>query len=344
MSNVGNKVGETYVDLKVRTETVQPALDDAKVKVEQAVDEIENKVVTGNKNIAQSIQGSISKFTAFIGSLTAAVGVATLFFNIGTKIGEALFKIEDVSGRLAKSLSIGFAEPKERVKLLSEEIRTLGDEITALQELPDAIGPQAFQPGIAADSNRQIDQLRKQQEQLIRQRVEAEKQAAREIAEATEAIEEEFAKSSEERQKRRAIDIAEGEEKLALERADALEKVEQMLAAATTERLKAQLKQEIDQINEVFDIRLNRIRQEQAEKDRQRDEQIRKEQQAEDEKERRALESATRQARALERALTSALQSANNQTDALNGRLTVAVEAIESTVRNINANTIRSRN
>ena len=55
MTNAGNKVGEAFVDLKVNTETLSPGLEEGKVKVEQAVDEIENKVVTGNKNIAQSI-------------------------------------------------------------------------------------------------------------------------------------------------------------------------------------------------------------------------------------------------------------------------------------------------
>jgi hypothetical protein len=340
MSNVGNKVGEAFVDLKVNTDTLTPGLEEGKVKVEQAVDEIENKVVTGNKNIAQSIQGSISKFTAFIGSITAAVGVATLFFNVGNKIGEALFKVNAQLDEFKQKTAELFTKPIERATLLQDEITRLEAELKKLGETGS--------DSLAAFSTVDVQSdVRIRNEQRINARIlELQKELQSAISQGQRSArleEDKLIEESAERQRRIAIDVAEGEEKLNLEREEAIRKIDDEIALARGDRIRAELEQEKKAINEAFDIRLNRIRQEQAEKDRQRDEQIRKEQQAEDEKERRALESATRQAKALERALTSALQSANNQTDALNGRLTVAVEAIESTVRNINANTIRSR-
>jgi hypothetical protein len=341
MTNAGNKVGEAFVDLKVNTETLSPGLEEGKVKVEQAVDEIENKVVTGNKNIAQSIQGSISKFTAFIGSITAAIGVATLFFNVGNKIGEALFKVNAQLDEFKQKTAELFTKPIERATLLQDEIVRLESELQKLRET-SSTALTAFSTGDV-----QSDVRIRNEERIQARILELQKELQSAIIQgqrATRLEEDKLIEESAERQRKIAIDLAEGEIKLILEKGEALRKIEADIAAAQSDRIKAALEQERQAINEAFNLRLFRLQQEEDAKIRALEEQQRKEDEARREQERKAIESAERQAKALEKALTSALQSANNQTDALNGRLTVAVEAIESTVRNINANTIRSRN
>ena len=343
MTNAGNKVGEAFVDLKVNTSTLTPGLEEGKVKVEQAVDEIENKVVTGNTNIAQSIQGSISKFTAFVGSITAAVGAATLFYKIGLKIGEALFNANAEIDKFNQKSADMFGDPAGRAALLTEEIERIGAKMDKLRlKASDSFDPLSDLFGVgfedrAAKLEERLKELREQRAKAIEQEEARANQKRREE-------EERIIAESADRQRKIAIDLAEGEIKLILEKGEALRKIEADIAAAQSDRIKAALEQERQAINEAFNLRLFRLQQEEDAKIRALEEQQRKEDEARREQERKAIESAERQAKALEKALTSALQSANNQTDALNGRLTVAVEAIESTVRNINANTIRSRN
>lgn len=343
MTNASSKVGEAHVDLNLNMKPLEAGLEEAKVVTQETVTEIEDKVVTGNKNIAQSFQQSIGKITAFAGALTAAAGIATVFINVGRKIGEVLGIIADKGSDATFKLSQGFDDNATQAAKLRQEIDSLVQQVQELEDTPEISFISNFF-GVDTEIDKNIATLVAKYNRALEELRDAEVRIRREIEAEKAAVED---KAIEESKRRRLLLEDEFyDETVQLARVADREIADIRAKGRETDNraLRESYAEEIKLVEELARLKIQKIQQQRADEEAARQEQIRKEIEAEAEKERRFLEAATRQARALERALTNAIDNASRQTDSLNGRLVTTVEAIESVVRNLNSNTIRRRN
>lgn len=79
-TEVGAAVGETATQVEQSTETVVRSNEKASRSIREAAIET-----------SKSIRSQIAAFTGLVASITAVVGVATLFYNIGRRVGSMLF-------------------------------------------------------------------------------------------------------------------------------------------------------------------------------------------------------------------------------------------------------------
>lgn len=189
-----SQFGSNKVETIFTTDTTQvaPAVDAASRKV----DEFKNKGEKGGEGFAQGIKKSIGAVTSFIGAMTAAVGVATTFFILGTKIRDvydhfftsatekaakfvaaidateaksSLAKIEaeilQLQGRLGKSLEIGGdGKNKKLASLLIGDPDDLKGQIAALEKTALAFRKQLRAPLERAKDAEQDNDIERRRE------------------------------------------------------------------------------------------------------------------------------------------------------------------------------------
>ena len=344
MSNLGpSKVGEAYVEITARTQPLKDALGDAKVETQKAVDDMANTTDKGGKRITDSFQKSVGAITAFAGSLTAAVGVFVTFFKLGKSVGGMLESNATQAEKFVAALGKG--NPELIVRRTSEEIGKMSATLAAIQ---------SNQPlGRLLNVDQSIKGLLKFQglTESVQSKIlafEKERASAQTIIDnavkiAQRITEDKILEDSADRQRRITIDLAEGEERLTLENAELNRKIDIDIANAKSVQIEAAFRQEKKLINEAYDIRLGRMKQEKQDNIRELENKFSREDKAESERVIKATESARKQGEALENAFSSAIQSAGRQTDALNGRIVTTLEAIERIASTINSSNPRRR-
>lgn len=105
------------------------AVDRAKGKTE----EFKKSAESAGGTAAKEFKGGVAAVTGVIGAITAAVGVATLFYNIGNKIGEALWGAEKAAKSLADSLD--FKNVDVGIKATSERIAELQTRLADIESM-----------------------------------------------------------------------------------------------------------------------------------------------------------------------------------------------------------------
>lgn len=224
----GNEVKTVFT---VDSSEVAPKVDAAQAKVEG----FKRSAEEGGEAVAGGFKKSISAVTSFIGSLTAAVGVATLFYNIGQKIQDVYFELFTSGAAKAKefSESINSVDAKKNIETIEGEISRLqqrldkalrfnGDEKSTL--LTDLIfgDPKEIESQIAK-LTQAANAFRQQQEAQRKRQKEQEEEQLREKsrqADLQQALDDRAAENQEKRARDRAAAF-ESEQNEAIRRADA---------------------------------------------------------------------------------------------------------------------------
>jgi len=92
MASADPRIGGAYFELSV---------DDKRFASDMAG--AQATAAKGTESIAQSFRKSVGAVTGLIGAFTAVIGVATTFYSIGNKIGEALFTELDLKRKLREA-------------------------------------------------------------------------------------------------------------------------------------------------------------------------------------------------------------------------------------------------
>jgi len=72
-------------NLLVNNKQVKPALDESN----KDLDKFKDKAEKGSASFSDGFKKSVGSVTSFIGAITAAIGAATLFYDLGSRIGNA---------------------------------------------------------------------------------------------------------------------------------------------------------------------------------------------------------------------------------------------------------------
>jgi DNA repair exonuclease SbcCD ATPase subunit len=159
-----NKVGDLSVTLRADTDQFTAGMKQA----EAQGDSTARKLDEANDNTVKGFQKSIRAVTSFIGSMTAAIGVAASFYEIGVRIRETwddLFKTAtDRVNEFTNALLT--VEPKSLLASTEKELETLKAKVAQALEDVDA-SPELLQNEdllrkmypIIADWLEQIEQL-----------------------------------------------------------------------------------------------------------------------------------------------------------------------------------------
>jgi len=120
------KLAETEAELnKLKTTAASVSADMTKGMDATAASTA--KAAGGFGELAKGIRGSISQVTAFVGSMTAALGVVTAFYTIGQKLSDLLPRLFAGSGGPAKEFveSLDLTDSKKSLELVRKEMEQL---------------------------------------------------------------------------------------------------------------------------------------------------------------------------------------------------------------------------
>jgi len=154
---------EVNTKFTVDATEVAPKVDAASKKVE----EFKGKAEVGTASFSDGIKKSIGAITSFIGSITAAIAAATLFFEIGQRIGsawrESLKTAKESADEFRLSLDlVDFNKSlAETQKKIAETEGLLAEELAK-----DTPGTQRF----IKRYEEQLKELRKLEEAFVKQR------------------------------------------------------------------------------------------------------------------------------------------------------------------------------
>jgi len=268
----GNEVKTVFT---VDSSEVAPKVDAAQAKVEG----FKRSAEEGGEAVAGGFKKSISAVTSFIGSLTAAVGVATLFYNIGQKIRDVYFELFASGSVKAKEFvdSINSIDAKKNIESIESEISRLQqrlDKALRFEGDKDATLFTKLLFGDPKDLEEQIAKLtqaanafRQQQEAQRKRQKEAEEELGREKerqADLQQALDERAADNQEKRARERAAAF-EAEQAETIRRADAeLDAARQKYHEEDLKRIQERRDKELEAIQAVRD----ELRQLNAERER----------------------------------------------------------------------------
>ena len=320
--------------LRAENEELKRKLDETSRKL----DELRGK--SDGEAITTGMKRSVQAVTSFIGSIVSAIGVATVFYNLGNKIGETLYQTFASGTAQAEKFveALDLTKPAQSIAATRKEIETLEAKLAdALKRYETLDGGTSLQgAGRVKRLQDQLVTLRGIERDLSNQ-IEADKNATKKRL-AEKAADEEFRRASEDSRKLAAQSLDEFE---AIERAreDGILRAAELTKRARTDEQRA-IAEELDR-----QVRLRAERENQLIRDRRAAE----EQAATDaarERERREIEANRRIAEDMAEQMARALQDAYARGNAellagvnqVNSKLTVTANNILTVVRQLYAN------
>lgn len=98
------EVGGAHVTVSADTKPLEEGLDSVVTKTETATKKIDNSFSGMTERLQANVSKQVGVILGLIGAVTAAVGVFTLFVNIGRKVGDMLFDTSKSADLLAESI------------------------------------------------------------------------------------------------------------------------------------------------------------------------------------------------------------------------------------------------
>lgn len=205
------QLGEGQVKFSAKDETA-PGVKAAQSRIESMAASMKSAATGGIGAVQKGLTATVGVMTGFIGTVTAVIGAMTLFYNIGKKVGEALFgvgekaeeagaRIEDALGESIKRATanaaklgvvlgtIGLEEDRRRIEELGKQIEKLNDDIG------EGIIRKGFRGYAEQDLERERSKIVAERERLVRRIGEIEQRLRRQYE--TKQAEEEAAKAKE---------------------------------------------------------------------------------------------------------------------------------------------------
>lgn len=243
MAGADPRIGGAYFELSVDDKRFASSMASAQATAAK-----------GTESITQSFRKSVGAVTGLIGAFTAVIGVATTFYSIGNKIGEALSGASKAAKELSDSLD--FSKP-------SEALVKVNEDIVAAQ---NAMADWAAQTTLGKIFDKQvmgvgIDELEKRLADLEKTREQLEASRAKRVAAAEKEATDKAAQAAADRD-REANEGAwnfEEEARIAAMQADDAAAAE---LASTAERAHAEEMQRIDEAGKARIAWAERYRQE----------------------------------------------------------------------------------
>lgn len=179
-----SQVGELYVKLGADNTEFNAAMSAAEAQSKATADKLsEHADLT-----AKGFRKSVAQVTGFIGSLTAAVGVATTFFEIGKKIRETWDDALKTATDRAKEFAIALdtADPKRLLEGTEEQIRKIEARIAQLREEDSNFNNTVPETDKLEKEKRELNEQAKAYRQQIQAREDSEKARAESLRSAKE--------------------------------------------------------------------------------------------------------------------------------------------------------------
>jgi DNA repair exonuclease SbcCD ATPase subunit len=154
------KLGDLFVTLKADSSQFMAGMKQAEAQGQATA----QKLNEANESTVRGFQKSVRAVTSFIGSITAAIGVATLFYNIGKQVREvwddALKSATDRANEF--SIALLTTEPNKLLADTEKRLQAIDGELAKVTENLDSWG------GAAAEANARgrIEALEKEKKLL----------------------------------------------------------------------------------------------------------------------------------------------------------------------------------
>jgi DNA repair exonuclease SbcCD ATPase subunit len=154
------KLGDLFVTLRADSSQFTVGMKQAEAQGQATAQKLDE----ANESTVKGFQKSVRAVTSFIGSITAAIGVATLFYSIGKQVrdvwDEAMKSATDRANEFSTALLT--AEPNKLLADTEKRLQAIDGELAKVAENLDSWGGAAAE----ADAQGRIETLEKEKKTL----------------------------------------------------------------------------------------------------------------------------------------------------------------------------------
>jgi len=324
-----SKIGGVHVDITAKTDKLKQGLKDARSTVETEAAAMGDAV---DKNVTEKFQAASGKVAGFVGSVTAVLGVAFVFKQLGEKITnvvQALVRGRDAARDFRQNLR-GMS-----VEQIGQEIDDLNDSVTSgASEWKNLYFIVTDFLRLTEDARRSAKVALLEEERTARTVIDVRKrggdlanklaQADRDRADAAKELSDRVLEDLE----RLETESLEGIERIERERYNAFIRVQKLREQVDDEYTQGLLVKQLALINKKYDAEIRRFNEAEAIKVAADDARLQRDQQAARDREQREAQSAERTAQALERAIGSAFDRLDSRAASLNDATSSTLSAL----------------
>lgn len=135
----GGKIGEAFVELRAKVDKLEAELTQAKARVneyasaaESAHTRTQQSAETASRGIGQALKQQMTAFTGLISRVSAAIGVFTVFLQLGERIREMFTSGAEKAERFSES--IAGQDAQARVAALAKQLGELEAKLSQVRE------------------------------------------------------------------------------------------------------------------------------------------------------------------------------------------------------------------